>query len=71
MENDRTPYKLQVFWAINGQLKTNPRVGVLSKCSKLCISSVKVAFFLHRRSKFSSAKGSVSVTTNKNFMEND
>ena len=50
MENDWTPYKLQVFWAINGQLKTNPRGGVSLKWTELYNSSVLLSFFLAFRS---------------------
>ena len=46
MENDRAPYKRQVFYAPKWQLNRNSRDGVLSKCAKKCILSVKLALCL-------------------------
>ena len=51
----------------NGHLTSNLRDGVLSKCTKLCISSVTVALFSDRRSKLASVWCYVSVITNKVF----
>ena len=56
---------------VNRPLTLNLRGGVLSKWTKLFISSVKLALFQDRRSKLASVWCSVSVITNKVFMEND
>ena len=56
---------------VNGQLMLNLRGGVLSKCTKCCNSSVKLALFLDRRSKLACVWCSVSVITITVFMENE
>ena len=56
MENDRTPYKRQVFNAPKWQLNSNLRDGVLLKWTELYNSSVLGFFFLLLRSSLASAQ---------------
>ena len=67
MENDRTPYKRQVFYGPKWQLNTNPRDGVSLKWTELYNSSVLVSFFLALRSDLAFARWFVTITRNTFF----